>query len=105
MDKPSFDQLLYGAKVLAGQGRGTINCTYTLAAQGKAYPRTCDRCGLGPCPFQDFLLTAAKEAKESHEVQLIKEWQREDSYYPLNKDEEQAVHRLVRWLRKTHRIA
>lgn len=24
-------------------------CTETLKAQGKPYPRTCQKCGLGPC--------------------------------------------------------
>ncbi len=24
-------------------------CNETLKAQGKAYPRTCQKCGLGPC--------------------------------------------------------
>lgn len=30
---------------------GPVNCTHVLRRQGKAYPRTCQRCGLGPCPF------------------------------------------------------
>jgi hypothetical protein len=28
-------------------------CTYRLRAQGKAYPRTCQECGLGPCRAKD----------------------------------------------------
>lgn len=31
--------------------RGPINCSTWLRFQGKAYPRTCERCRLGPCPF------------------------------------------------------
>jgi hypothetical protein len=30
-----------------------VNCTHVLRAEGKAYPRTCQRCGLGPCPFYE----------------------------------------------------
>ena len=30
---------------------GPVNCTHVLRREGKAYPRTCARCGLGPCPF------------------------------------------------------
>lgn len=60
-DKPTFDQLLQGAKVTIARGQGAVNCTYIIAAQGKAYPRTCQRCGLGPCPFSDYLMTAREE--------------------------------------------
>ena len=30
---------------------GPVNCTHVLRREGKAYPRTCERCRLGPCPF------------------------------------------------------
>ena len=30
---------------------GPVNCSTRLRLQNKAYPRTCARCGLGPCPF------------------------------------------------------
>jgi len=30
---------------------GLVNCTHVLRRDGNAYPRTCARCGLGPCPF------------------------------------------------------
>lgn len=32
---------------------GPVNCTHVLRREGKSYPRTCARCGLGPCPFYD----------------------------------------------------
>ncbi len=28
-------------------------CTHVLRAQGLPYPRTCQVCRLGPCPFKD----------------------------------------------------
>jgi hypothetical protein len=31
------------------QGPHLANCTKKLQAAGKAYPRTCPECGLGPC--------------------------------------------------------
>lgn len=37
----------------ASTSPGPVNCTQVLRAQGKTYPRTCGRCGLGPCPFFD----------------------------------------------------
>ena len=60
--KPTFEQLLEGAKIELARGRGAANCTYTRAAKGLAYPRTCKRCGLGPCAFQNYLLAAREEA-------------------------------------------
>lgn len=30
---------------------GPVNCTHVLRRDGKPYPRTCERCHLGPCPF------------------------------------------------------
>lgn len=30
---------------------GPVNCNMVKRREGKAYPRTCERCGLGPCPF------------------------------------------------------
>jgi hypothetical protein len=30
---------------------GPVNCTHVLRRTGKPYPRTCERCRLGPCPF------------------------------------------------------
>lgn len=32
---------------------GPVNCNVVRQAKGLAYPRTCERCGLGPCPFFD----------------------------------------------------
>lgn len=32
---------------------GPVNCTTRLRLQNKPYPRTCERCCLGPCPFFD----------------------------------------------------
>lgn len=32
-------------------GLGPFNCNHIIRAQGKAYPRACNRCKLGPCPF------------------------------------------------------
>jgi hypothetical protein len=35
-----------------GQDFGWSNhCSIWKRKQGQAYPRTCERCGLGPCPF------------------------------------------------------
>ena len=31
--------------------KGPVNCNVVLRHQHKAMPRTCERCGLGPCPF------------------------------------------------------
>jgi hypothetical protein len=36
---------------LASTSPGPVNCSIRLRHQGKLYPRTCERCGLGPCPF------------------------------------------------------
>ena len=30
---------------------GPVNCSIQMRFQNKTYPRTCERCGLGPCPF------------------------------------------------------
>jgi len=30
---------------------GPVNCNRVLQLGTKPYPRTCERCGLGPCPF------------------------------------------------------
>lgn len=30
---------------------GPVNCNIRMRAQGEAYPRTCERCGLDVCPF------------------------------------------------------
>jgi hypothetical protein len=30
---------------------GPVNCQHVLRREGKPYPRTCERCRLGPCPF------------------------------------------------------
>lgn len=35
----------------ASTAPGPINCNTRLRFQNKAMPRTCARCGLGPCPF------------------------------------------------------
>jgi hypothetical protein len=32
---------------------GPVNCQIRLRFQNKSYPRTCERCGFGPCPFFD----------------------------------------------------
>lgn len=32
-------------------------CNQTLKAQGKVYPRTCQKCGLGPCVGDSLLAT------------------------------------------------
>lgn len=37
----------------ASTSPGPVNCNTVLRAQGKPMPRTCERCGLGPCPFFD----------------------------------------------------
>lgn len=63
MDKPTFEQLLTGAKIENARGRGAVNCTYIIAAQNKPYPRTCQRCGLGPCAFTDYLMAAYNESE------------------------------------------
>ena len=69
MDKPTFDELLAGAKIAVANGRGAVNCTYVMAAEGRPYPRTCQRCRLGPCPFTDFLLAERKpQATDSKEA-------------------------------------
>lgn len=39
------------AEQMPGATERPANCMYALQAAGKAYPRTCERCGLGPCPF------------------------------------------------------
>ncbi len=62
MTKPTFAELLEGAKIEVANGRGAVNCTYVMAATGKAYPRTCQRCGLGPCPFTYYLMKARSDA-------------------------------------------
>lgn len=61
VEKPTFEQLLEGARIENARGRGAVNCNYIIAAQNRAYPRTCRRCGLGPCPFTQHLLTALRE--------------------------------------------
>lgn len=35
----------------ASTSPGPVNCNVRKRHQGEAYPRTCERCGLGPCPF------------------------------------------------------
>jgi hypothetical protein len=35
----------------ASTSPGPVNCSTRLRHQKAAYPRTCVRCGLGPCPF------------------------------------------------------
>ena len=35
----------------ASTSPGPVNCQVRLRAQGMPYPRTCERCGLGRCPF------------------------------------------------------
>lgn len=35
----------------ASTALGPVNCSTRLRHQGLAYPRTCTRCGIGPCPF------------------------------------------------------
>lgn len=35
----------------ASTSPGPVNCNIRLHYQGSMYPRTCERCGLGPCPF------------------------------------------------------
>lgn len=37
--------------VHASTSPGPVNCSIRLRHQGRVYPRTCERCGLGPCPF------------------------------------------------------
>lgn len=41
------------AEIATAQTRPSApaNCTHVLRKQGVGYPRTCNRCGLGPCPF------------------------------------------------------
>lgn len=34
---------------MAAGSDGMQTCSLLLQAQGKAYPRTCQKCGLGPC--------------------------------------------------------
>src|SRR5690606_34820630 len=35
----------------ASTSPGPVNCQIRKRFQKEAYPRTCERCGLGPCPF------------------------------------------------------
>jgi len=42
---------LIGDTEQAKTSAGPINCSIWKRKQGQAYPRTCERCGLGPCPF------------------------------------------------------
>lgn len=35
----------------ASTSPGPVNCNTRLHFQHQPYPRTCERCGLGPCPF------------------------------------------------------
>src|SRR5690606_9372230 len=35
----------------ASTSPGPVNCQRRLMFQSKPYPRTCQRCGLAPCPF------------------------------------------------------
>lgn len=35
----------------ASTSPGPVNCSTRKRHQGEIYPRTCERCGLGPCPF------------------------------------------------------
>ncbi|OWV62541.1 hypothetical protein ATY75_12000 [Rhizobium sp. N122] len=35
----------------ASTSPGPVNCSTRLRFQNQRYPRTCARCGLGPCPF------------------------------------------------------
>lgn len=37
----------------ASTSPGPVNCQSRLRFQGESYPLTCERCGLGPCPFFD----------------------------------------------------
>ena len=37
----------------ASTSPGPVNCNIRRRLQGEGYPRTCERCGLGPCPFFD----------------------------------------------------
>jgi hypothetical protein len=58
-----IDQLRIAGTILAGAlakptdhastAPGPVNCNTILRNQGHAYPRTCERCKLGPCPFYD----------------------------------------------------
>lgn len=48
----------------ATYAKGPVNCNTVLIAQDKTHPRTCARCGLGPCPFFDkhgFALPSPKD--------------------------------------------
>ena len=42
-------RVLPAAEPAPEQGPHLANCTKKLQAAGKAYPRTCAECGLGPC--------------------------------------------------------
>jgi hypothetical protein len=50
-------------------------CNETLRAQGKAYPRTCRKCGLGPCigaPVQEPVAWGVDWGKDGNSVSIIK---------------------------------
>ena len=53
-----------------------ITCNKTLVAQGKAYPRTCKKCGLGPC-IADLVQPAQQEQNlncKSVQARLAAAW-------------------------------
>lgn len=50
-------------------------CNRVLQAKGSAYPRTCDVCGLGPCPASNQMFATAsvewENAGEGFEATLL----------------------------------
>jgi hypothetical protein len=66
-----FEQLVALAAQDVANGKGAINCTYVLAAEGKAYPRTCTRCRLGPCPFYSLAETPPQPAEKPSDPLLM----------------------------------
>ena len=53
-DRAALSAVLQPAQVAPPQYVSTPKCNETLRALDKSYPRTCDRCGLGPCSDKIF---------------------------------------------------
>ena len=48
------------------------NCTRIMREQGKAYPRTCPRCGLGPCAYSPQIsITTSAPLRELTDEEII----------------------------------
>jgi hypothetical protein len=63
-------------------------CSEALRAQGKAYPRTCRKCGKGPCIA---LVNAALDKKAENARELGLDYEPVWDNLPPNKDVEEAL--------------